>query len=150
MVFNLTIECTPEEPVGLANTRMSTVIMPKNLPDHWVEDMVSSAINSWRGLADSGGGHHGPAASVKEVNEIGWNECGPHAWAPCLLHSFIDRSDFDSVHVHSKAHFTHEAESPWPSHYEHSRWWKIWSRLKFAKLLHITVGGPMEYSNLPL
>ena len=32
----------------------------------------------------------------------------------------------------SKGHFTHETESPWPSHFKHSRRWKRRSRSKFA------------------
>ena len=32
----------------------------------------------------------------------------------------------------AKAHFTHETESPWPSHLKHSHWWKSRSRSKFA------------------
>jgi hypothetical protein len=31
-----------------------------------------------------------------------------------------------------KGHFTHKTESPWPSHFKHSHWWKRWSRSKFA------------------
>ena len=32
----------------------------------------------------------------------------------------------------TKGHFTHEIESPWPSHVKHSHWWKRRSRSKFA------------------
>ena len=32
----------------------------------------------------------------------------------------------------SKGHFTHETESPRPSHFKHPHWWKRWSRSKFA------------------
>ena len=32
----------------------------------------------------------------------------------------------------TKGHFTHETESPWPLHFNHSHWWKRWSRSKFA------------------
>ena len=28
-------------PVGLANTRYQPVIMPKNLPDHWVRQPIA-------------------------------------------------------------------------------------------------------------
>jgi hypothetical protein len=32
----------------------------------------------------------------------------------------------------SKGHFTHETESPWPVHFNHSHWWKKRSRSNFA------------------
>ena len=32
----------------------------------------------------------------------------------------------------TKGHFTHETESPWPLHFKHSCWWKMWSRSKFT------------------
>jgi hypothetical protein len=31
-----------------------------------------------------------------------------------------------------KGHFTHKTESPWPSHFKHSHWWKKQSPSKFA------------------
>ena len=31
-----------------------------------------------------------------------------------------------------EGHFTHETESPWPSHFKHSHWWKRRSQSKFA------------------
>ena len=34
--------------------------------------------------------------------------------------------------MHTKGHFTHETESPWPIHFKHSCWWKRRSRSKFA------------------
>ena len=31
-----------------------------------------------------------------------------------------------------EGHFTHETDSPWPLHFEHSHWWRRRSRSKFA------------------
>ena len=33
---------------------------------------------------------------------------------------------------HDKGHFTHETESLWPLHFNHSHWWKRWNRSEFA------------------
>ena len=42
---------------------------------------------------------------------------------------------FDFTHI--EGHFTHETESPWPLHFEHSHWWKRWSWSKFAFTLRL-------------
>ena len=34
--------------------------------------------------------------------------------------------------LHTKTHFTHEIENPWPLHLKHSHWWKRRSQLKFT------------------
>jgi hypothetical protein len=40
--------------------------------------------------------------------------------------------------MHTKGHFTHETESPWPLLFKHSHRWKRYSRSKFAS--HYTWG----------
>jgi hypothetical protein len=45
----------------------------------------------------------------------------------------------------SEGHFTHETESPWPLHFQHSHWWK--RRTGPSSLLHTTLEEPTEYVN---
>ena len=43
-----------------------------------------------------------------------------------------------------KGHFTHETESPWPVHLQHSHWWRRWSRSKFASHYARGINGACE------
>ena len=49
-----------------------------------------------------------------------------------LPNSFGVYSSIDSSKTAAKGHFTHETESPWPLHFDHSHWWKRQSEPKFA------------------
>ena len=49
---------------------------------------------------------------------------GPNSWPLKLIPI--------SSELHTKGPFTHETESPWPLHFNHSYWWKRRSQSKFA------------------
>ena len=49
-----------------------------------------------------------------------------------LQENVIQTRMFGIAHIWLYGHFTHETESPWPVHFQHSHWWKRRSRSKFA------------------
>ena len=93
---------------------------------------VSNLTPKWR-LPET------PPKELLEVDTLSNGRCSVQDWSRHM--SFILKG---SRIWALQAHFTHETDSPWSSHFKYSHWWKRWRQSQFASHYAWRTNGACE------